>query len=175
MRTLGDDLKRGDVILANHPKAGGSHLPDLTVITPVFYEDSIKPVFFVANRGHHADIGGISPGSMPPHSKYLWQEGASFKSFKIVKAGEFQEEELTAALMAPAQYPGCTGTRLLQDNLSDLKAQIAANHKGIQLVSELIDQYGLDVVQAYMGHIQHNAEVAVREMLKIIGKKAKGI
>ena len=73
MRTLGDDLKRGDVILANHPKAGGSHLPDLTVITPVFYEDSIKPVFFVANRGHHADIGGISPGSMPPHSKYLWQ------------------------------------------------------------------------------------------------------
>ena len=109
MRTLGDNLKRGDVILANHPKAGGSHLPDLTVITPVFYEASVKPVFFVANRGHHADIGGISPGSMPPHSKHLWQEGASFKSFHIVKGGEFQEEALTAALMAPAKHPGCTG------------------------------------------------------------------
>jgi len=172
MRVLGENMRRGDVILANHPKAGGSHLPDLTVITPVFYADSKEPVFFVANRGHHADIGGISPGSMPPHSKHLWQEGASFKSFHIVKEGEFQEESLTAALMAPAQHPGCTGTRLLQDNLSDLKAQIAANHKGIQLVSELIDQYGLDVVQAYMMHIQNNAEVAVRDMLKVIGKKA---
>jgi len=172
MKTLGDDLHRGDVILANHPKAGGSHLPDLTIITPVFYKDSVKPVFFVANRGHHADIGGISPGSMPPHSTFLWQEGASFKSFKIVRAGQFQEVALTEALMAPAQHPGCTGTRLLQDNLSDLRAQIAANQKGIQLVSELIDQYGLDVVQAYMGHIQHNAEVAVREMLKIIGESA---
>eukprot|EP00088_Acartia_fossae_P069611 TRINITY_DN9141_c0_g1_i1.p1 TRINITY_DN9141_c0_g1~~TRINITY_DN9141_c0_g1_i1.p1 ORF type:complete len:1151 (+),score=248.77 TRINITY_DN9141_c0_g1_i1:82-3453(+) len=172
MRTLGDNLKEGDVILANHPKAGGSHLPDLTVITPVFYANSKKPVFFVANRGHHADIGGITPGSMPPHSTFLWQEGASFKSFKIVAGGEFQEAALTEALMAPGQYPGSSGTRLLQDNLSDLKAQIAANHKGIQLVSELIDQYGLDVVQAYMGHIQSNAEVAVRDMLKVIGARA---
>eukprot|EP00090_Calanus_glacialis_P029316 TRINITY_DN4705_c0_g1_i1.p1 TRINITY_DN4705_c0_g1~~TRINITY_DN4705_c0_g1_i1.p1 ORF type:complete len:1288 (+),score=342.01 TRINITY_DN4705_c0_g1_i1:47-3910(+) len=172
MRYLGSNLKRGDVILANHPKAGGSHLPDLTIITPVFYKDLPIPVFFVANRGHHADIGGISPGSMPPHSKHLWQEGASFKSFKIVNAGQFQEAELTAHLNAPSQYPGCSGTRLLQDNLSDLKAQIAANHKGIQLVNELIDQYTLEVVQAYMGHIQANAEVAVRDMLKVIGEKA---
>jgi len=109
---------------------------------------------------------------MPPHSTFLWQEGASFKSFKIVAGGEFQEAALTEALMAPGQYPGSSGTRLLQDNLSDLRAQIAANHKGIQLVSELIDQYGLDVVQAYMGHIQENAEVAVREMLKVIGTSA---
>lgn len=172
MRVLGSNFNHGDVILANHPKAGGSHLPDLTIITPVFYGDLSVPVFFVANRGHHADIGGISPGSMPPHSKHLWQEGASFKSFKIVNAGNFQEAELTAHLNEPAQYPGCSGTRLLQDNLSDLKAQIAANHKGIQLVNELIDQYGLDVVQAYMGHIQANAEVAVRDMLKVIGSKA---
>jgi len=171
MRTLGDDLHRGDVILANHPKAGGSHLPDLTIISPVFYKDLPTPVFFVANRGHHADIGGIAPGSMPPHGKYLWQEGAMFKSFKIVKAGDFQEEALIAKLMAPAQYPGCSGTRQLQDNLSDLKAQIAANHKGIQLVNELIDQYSLLVVQAYMGHIQANAEVAVRNMLREIGEK----
>jgi len=172
MKTLGDNLKEGDVILANHPKAGGSHLPDLTVITPVFYPGQKKPVFFVANRGHHADIGGITPGSMPPHSTFLWQEGASFKSFKVVAGGEFQEKALTDALMAPGEFPGSSGTRLLQDNLSDLRAQIAANQKGIQLVSELIDQYGLDVVQAYMGHIQENAEVAVREMLKVIGKRA---
>merc|ERR1719233_531194 len=172
MMFLGSDFKRGDVILANHPKAGGSHLPDLTIITPVFYKDVPTPVFFVANRGHHADIGGISPGSMPPHSKHLWQEGASFKSFKIVNAGNFQEAELIAHLNTPSQFPGCSGTRLLQDNLSDLKAQIAANHKGINLVNELIDQYTLEVVQAYMGHIQSNAEVAVRDMLKVIGEKA---
>jgi len=172
MKVQGSSLGRGDVILANHPRAGGSHLPDLTVITPVFYKDLPSPVFFVANRGHHADIGGITPGSMPPHSKHLWQEGATFKSFKVVSKGEFQEAALTEELMAPAKYPGCKGTRCLQDNLSDLKAQIAANHKGIQLVNELIDQYGLDVVQAYMGHIQANAEIAVCNMLKVIGNNA---
>merc|ERR1719228_1253580 len=170
---LGSNLKRGDVLLANHPKAGGSHLPDLTIITPVFYKDLPAPVFFVANRGHHADIGGITPGSMPPHSKHLWQEGASFKSFKIVNGGQFQEAELTEHLNAPSRFPGCSGTRLLQDNLSDLKAQIAANQKGIQLVLELINSYGLEVVQAYMGHIQSNAEVAVRDMLKDIGLKTR--
>jgi 5-oxoprolinase (ATP-hydrolysing) len=106
---------------------GGSHLPDLTIITPVFYPNQEKPVFFVANRGHHADIGGISPGSMPPHSKFLWEEGATFKSFKIVDRGVFQESELIQAFEAPGQHPGCSGSRGLQDNLSDLKAQIAAN------------------------------------------------
>ena len=143
------------------------------MITPVFYEGNPKPVFFVANRGHHADIGGISPGSMPPHSKYLWEEGARFKSFKIVDRGVFQEAALIAELNAPGEYPGCSGTRLLADNLSDLKAQIAANQRGIQLVTELIDSYGLDVVQAYMNHIQENAEVAVRQVLKKFGKKAQ--
>jgi len=172
MRALGDNLRKGDVILANHPKAGGSHLPDLTIITPVFYEESERPVFFVANRGHHADIGGISPGSMPPHSTFLWQEGASFKSFKIVSQGAFMEEELIESLMAPAKYPGSSGTRQLQDNLSDLRAQIAANQKGISLVSELINQYSLEVVQAYMGHIQTNAEIAVRNMLKVMGNSS---
>lgn len=161
----------GDVILANHPSAGGSHLPDLTVITPVFYRDIPKPVFFVASRGHHADIGGITPGSMPPHSTSLLQEGAAFKSFLLVHKGVFREKEVTEALMAPGKIPGSSGTRNLSDNLSDLKAQIAANHKGSHLVNELIDVYGLEVVQAYMGHIQHNAEVAVRDMLKVIGKK----
>ena len=173
MKVLGKDLRRGDVILANHPKAGGSHLPDLTVITPVFYEDLERPVFFVANRGHHADIGGKAPGSMPPDSNFLWEEGAAFKSFKIVDGGTYREKELIAAFQEPGKYPGCSGTRCLQDNLSDLKAQIAANQKGILLVSELIDYYRLDVVQSYMNYIQENAEVAVREMLMEIGKKVK--
>ncbi|XP_060681659.1 5-oxoprolinase [Hemiscyllium ocellatum] len=163
---LGDDLKEGDVILSNHPSAGGSHLPDLTVITPVFRKGVSHAVFFVASRGHHADIGGITPGSMPPHSKLLQEEGAVFISFKLVKDGVFQEEAVTEALMAPAKIPGSSGTRNLHDNLSDLRAQVAANQKGIQLVNELIDVYGLDVVQAYMAHIQNNAEVAVKEMLK---------
>ncbi|XP_043580840.1 5-oxoprolinase [Bombus pyrosoma] len=171
MKAFNGEFSKGDVILANHPCAGGSHLPDLTVITPVFYRDVEKPVFFVASRGHHADIGGITPGSMPPHSTSLLQEGATFKSFLLVHKGVLREKELTEALMAPGKIPGSSGTRNLSDNLSDLKAQIAANHKGSLLVNELIDIYGLDVVQAYMGHIQHNAEVAVRDMLKSVGKK----
>lgn len=171
MNSVGDDLKEGDVILSNHPAAGGSHLPDLTVITPVFYPGQPKPVFYVASRGHHADIGGASPGSMPPFSKSIFEEGAVFFSFKLVKEGVFQEEAVTAELMKPAQYPGCTGTRNLHDNLSDLRAQVAANHKGILLIRELIDYYTLPVVQAYMKHIQNNAEVAVRDMLREISQR----
>ncbi|KAM3929038.1 5-oxoprolinase isoform 1-T1 [Leptodactylus fuscus] len=166
IKNLQDNLKEGDVILSNHPSAGGSHLPDLTVITPVFRVETPRPVFFVASRGHHADIGGITPGSMPPHSKSLKEEGAVFISFKLVKEGTFQEEAVTEALMAPGLIPGSSGTRNLHDNLSDLRAQVAANQKGIQLVNELIDFYGLEVVQAYMAHIQANAEVAVRDMLR---------
>ncbi|KAG5849832.1 hypothetical protein ANANG_G00075880 [Anguilla anguilla] len=167
IRAIGNDLKEGDVILSNHPSAGGSHLPDLTVITPVFRKGVTGPVFFVASRGHHADIGGITPGSMPPHSTSLQQEGAVFTSFKLVTAGIFQEEAVTAAFLAPAQYPGCSGTRNLRDNLSDLRAQVAANQKGCQLVGELIDCYGLAVVQAYMGYIQ------VREPAQAAGTRVR--
>ncbi|KAF3703507.1 5-oxoprolinase [Channa argus] len=166
IRSMGNELKEGDVILSNHPCAGGSHLPDLTVITPVFRRGMSHPVFFVASRGHHADIGGITPGSMPPHSNSLQQEGAVFTSFKLVTGGIFQEEAVTEALMAPACYPECSGTRNLHDNLSDLRAQVAANQRGSQLVEELIESYGLSVVQAYMGYIQSNAELAVRDMLR---------
>ncbi|XP_072948342.1 5-oxoprolinase [Epargyreus clarus] len=172
MKVRGDSLKPGDVLLANHPKAGGSHLPDLTVITPVFHKSNTKPIFFVASRGHHADIGGLTPGSMPPHSTSLAQEGAAFKSMLLVDGGKFNEEELVEELMKPGKEPGCSGTRNLADNLSDLKAQVAANQRGIQLVSELIDHYSLIVVQAYMAHIQKNAELAVRDMLKEIAKNA---
>eukprot|EP01117_Protostelium_nocturnum_P019752 TRINITY_DN8643_c0_g1_i6.p1 TRINITY_DN8643_c0_g1~~TRINITY_DN8643_c0_g1_i6.p1 ORF type:complete len:1265 (-),score=478.55 TRINITY_DN8643_c0_g1_i6:21-3815(-) len=177
MNHLGREWKEGEVIVSNHPSAGGSHLPDFTVITPVFHKDKktgeSSPVFYVASRGHHADIGGISPGSMPPFSRSLVEEGACIKSFKLVRDGTFQEKGITDLLMAPGLIdlgpsyvgPKISGTRNLKDNLSDLKAQVAANNKGIHLVSELIEHYGLEVVQAYMLHVQNNAEEAVREML----------
>ncbi|CAG8455331.1 18663_t:CDS:10 [Rhizophagus irregularis] len=165
-----DKLEDGDVILTNHPQAGGSHLPDITVITPVFNEGKI--VFFVASRGHHADIGGILPGSMPPNSKELYQEGAAVKSFKLVSKGRFDNDGIVDILLnQPAKYPGCSGTRCLRDNISDLKAQVAANHKGIKLVKALIQEYGLDVVQAYMMHIRYNAELSVRELLKDVSSR----
>ncbi|RNA32525.1 5-oxoprolinase [Brachionus plicatilis] len=164
-------IKSGDVILSNHPACGGSHLPDLTVITPVFYENSDKPVFFVANRGHHADIGGLTPGSMPPTSTKLWQEGAAFKSLKIVQNNVFNEKEIIEGFNAPAQYPNCSGSRNLSDNLSDLKAQIAANKRGIDLITQLIDEYSLKVVLSYMGYIQHTAETSVRSLMKKLSSK----
>ncbi|XP_058056200.1 5-oxoprolinase [Anopheles bellator] len=175
LRVRGGTLKPGDVLLSNHPQAGGSHLPDLTVITPVFApESSAEPVFFVASRGHHADIGGITPGSMPPHSTSLAQEGAAFKSFLLVEAGHFQEDAIVERLTrAAAPEVGAPGTRNLRDNLSDLRAQIAANQKGITLVGELIEAYGLGVVQAYMGHMQANADLAVREMLRKVAREAR--
>lgn len=160
-----EDIHPGDVLVSNHPAAGGSHLPDITVMTPVFTAGQTTPIFFVASRGHHADIGGITPGSMPPHSKTLVQEGAAFKSFKLVEGEEFQEAGITAILNEPGKVEGSSGTRNLSDNLADLRAQVAANQRGIVLVTELIDECGLDVVLAYMQHIQENAEVAVREML----------
>ncbi len=181
-------LKRGDVLLTNHPIAGGSHLPDITVITPVWQAQGSGateeqstfslPIFYVASRGHHADIGGISPGSMPPFSRELKEEGACIKSFKLVENGVFNEEGITELLQSPGKIkrkPGETairGTRLLSDNLSDLKAQVAANQRGIDLLLEMVEHFtmekttGLQIVQAYMHHIQSNAEEAVRNMLK---------
>lgn len=167
-----DPLVQGDVLISNHPQlAGGSHLPDITVITPVFEEKEI--VFFVASRGHHADIGGISPGSMPPNSHSLVEEGAAIVSFKVVRQGEFDENGLSELLKAPEKLgiPGIVGTRNLADNVSDLRAQVAANTCGISLVKSLIGEYGLDVVQAYMEFIQENAERAVRDMLTAFSSK----
>jgi len=112
-------LKRGDVIVANHPQTGGTHLPDITVITPAFSGDKI--LFYVASRAHHADIGGILPGSMPPNSKEIFQEGAAIKSEKLVSEGRFDEKKITYLLLEePAQHPGCSGTRRLTDNINDL-------------------------------------------------------
>ncbi|MCJ1297881.1 hypothetical protein MMC08_000669 [Hypocenomyce scalaris] len=166
-------LNRGDVIVSNHPEFGGTHLPDITVITPAFSGDEI--IFYVASRAHHADIGGILPGSMPPHSRELWQEGAAIKSEKLVSEGKFNEKRITELLYdEPAQYPECSGTRCLADNLNDLKAQIAANQKGINLISALIEDYGEEVVQFYMRNIQDNAELSVRDLLKDVSKRFEG-
>ncbi|KAI9848417.1 MAG: hypothetical protein M1837_000212 [Sclerophora amabilis] len=166
-------LKKGDVIVSNHPEFGGTHLPDITVITPSFSGNKI--VFYVASRAHHADIGGILPGSMPPHSQELFQEGAAIKSEKLVSEGHFNEKRITEILHTePAQYPGCSGTRCLADNINDLKAQIAANQKGINLISSLIEDYGEEVVQFYMVNIQNNAELSVRNLLKDVSKRFAG-
>ena len=166
-------LKQGDVVVSNHPEFGGTHLPDITVITPAFSGNKI--IFYVASRAHHADIGGILPGSMPPHSRELFQEGAAIKAEKLVSEGKFNEKRMTELLYdEPAQYPECSGTRCLADNLSDLKAQIAANQKGINLISMLIEDYGEEVVQFYMRNIQDNAELSVRNLLKDVSKRFKG-
>jgi len=157
-------IQEGEVIISNHPQlAGGSHLPDITAITPVFFNKEI--IFFVASRGHHADIGGIAPGSMPPHSQALVDEGAMIVAFKVVKNGKFQEEGITEILQAPGKLPGNSGTRNLKDNLSDLRAQVAANNSGIRLLKELVHENGVHAVEAYMNFIQKNAEQTVRLML----------
>jgi 5-oxoprolinase (ATP-hydrolysing) len=175
VKLQGKTLKEGDVLLTNHPIAGGSHLPDITIVTPVWQNG--KAIFYIASRGHHADIGGISPGSMPPFSRELKEEGACIKTFKLVENGFFNEAGITERLLAPGKItrktgePAISGTRLLSDNLSDLKAQVAANQRGIDLLLEMVEHYTLEVVQAYMQHIQTNAEEAVRNMLKALSKR----
>lgn len=164
-----ENINPGDVLVSNHPAAGGSHLPDITVMTPVFKGGEI--IFWVASRGHHADIGGISPGSMPPGSKQLCEEGAAILSCKLVEKGIFQEETISELLLAPGKSivekgrPPISGTRLLSDNISDLRAQVAANQKGIDLILTMVEYHSLEVVQAYMQHVQDTAEAAVRESL----------
>jgi 5-oxoprolinase (ATP-hydrolysing) len=151
LRDRGDAMKPGDVYLTNDPFHGGSHLPDMTVITPVF-SSSGERIFFVANRGHHADIGGIAPGSMPPFSTSIDEEGISFHDFLLVSEGAFREAEVLEALSA-----GPWPARNLEERLSDLRAQIAANVLGVKLLEGLCAKYGTDVVQAYMHHVRKNA------------------
>jgi len=153
-------IKPGDVFMLNDPFAGGTHLPDITVITPVFFESDAEPLFYVASRGHHADIGGISPGSMPPASRTIDQEGIRFSNFKLVSEGSFNTQELRNRL-AEGPYP----SRNPDQNVADLKAQVAANERGVALVKKLAGDFGRDVVDAYMGHVQDNAEEAVRRVI----------
>ncbi|GAA5944995.1 uncharacterized protein JCM15063_000596 [Sporobolomyces koalae] len=167
----GDGICEGDVILTNSPTAGGSHLPDITVITPVFEKGEV--IFFTASRGHHADVGGISPGSMSPLATTIFQEGARIETFKIVRNGVYDREGLVKRLIdEPAAYPGSSGSRSFSDVESDLKAQIAANHKGVFLINALIKEWTLHTVQRYMRFITLNAESAVRELLKRTAEKS---
>ncbi|KAF5354237.1 hypothetical protein D9756_007234 [Leucocoprinus leucothites] len=173
MKLHGSSLKEGDVLMTNSPHAGGSHLPDITIITPVFAPNSKEIIFFTASRGHHADIGGILPGSMPPTSVNIFEEGAEIESFKIVDGGIFDRKGLIEYMVdKPSQYPGSSGCRNIRDVESDLKAQVAANHKGIQLIHAIVDDYGLETVQEYMYHIRANAEMSVRNLLRDVAKRA---
>ncbi|CEN61262.1 Putative 5-oxoprolinase [Aspergillus calidoustus] len=169
-------LKPGDHILTNHPLAGGTHLPDITIVTPVWDKGGTRIIFYVASRGHHAEIGGIAPGSMPSNSKLLYEEGAMTLGFKVVSEGRFNESLVRKFLYdGPASYPKCSGTRTYNDNVSDLKAAIAANHKGATLLESLVVENGLEVVHFYMDAIKRTAEVAVRELLKRIGRENAGV
>ncbi len=154
-------INQGDVYITNNPYNGGTHLPDITVITPVFLNDNKTVNFYVASRGHHADIGGITPGSMPPESKNIEEEGVLINDFCLVKQGKLQEQALLN-LLTNYQYP----VRNYQQNLADLKAQIAANEKGKQELQKLVKNYGLDTVNKYMQFIQNNAEQCVKKVIK---------
>jgi 5-oxoprolinase (ATP-hydrolysing) len=153
-------MQPGDVYALNDPYHGGTHLPDVTVITPVYLEGRAEPTFYVGSRGHHADIGGITPGSMPPFSTCIEEEGVQIQNFKLVEQGVLREAEMLALLQS-GEYP----SRNPQQNLADLKAQIAANEKGVQELRKMVAQFGLDVVQAYMRHVQDNAEESVRRVI----------
>lgn len=169
IRRLGLDWKPGQVILSNHPQMGGTHLPDLTVITPVFDDvqdgpGAVKPVFFVASRGHHADIGGLTPGSMPPFSKSLAEEGLAVESFLLAEGGIFAESELRLLLSE-------CGCRRPSDVIADLGAQVAANTKGVSLIHALIGKYGHKTTFAYMHHIQSASCEAVQESIIAIARE----
>jgi 5-oxoprolinase (ATP-hydrolysing) len=153
-------IKPGDVYCLNAPYNGGTHLPDITVCTPVFDEAEKEILFWVASRGHHADVGGTAPGSMSPLATVIEEEGVYIDNFKIVDQGRFCEDELVAILTG-ARYP----VRNVVQNVNDLKAQIAANAKGVAELSKMIASFGLDVVQAYMGHVQDNAAESVARLL----------
>ncbi|MEB3050951.1 hydantoinase B/oxoprolinase family protein [Mycolicibacter sp. MYC123] len=158
-------MRPGQVYAVNDPYHGGTHLPDITVITPVFDESGITVLFFVASRGHHAEIGGTTPGSMPADSRTVEEEGVLFDNWLLVDDGKFREAA-TRDLLTRARF----ASRSPDTNLADLRAQIAANRKGIDEIRAMIGHFGLDVVQAYMRHVQDNAEAAVRGVIDTLSE-----
>ncbi|MEP3427239.1 MAG: hydantoinase B/oxoprolinase family protein [Roseibium sp.] len=156
-------IKPGDVFALNAPYNGGTHLPDITVVSPVFDDEGKEILFWSASRGHHADVGGSAPGSMTPRATNVNEEGVLFDNFKIVDEGHFREAELVE-LLTNHDYPA----RNPHQNVADLSAQIAANEKGIQELRKMMAHFGLDVVQAYMGHVQDNAEESVRRVIEAL-------
>ena len=156
-------MKAGDVYMLNAPYNGGTHLPDVTVITPVFDDAGLDILFYVGSRGHHADIGGITPGSMPPDSRVVEEEGVLIDNFLLIAQGRLREQE-TIALLSSGKYP----CRNVAQNMADLRAMIAANEKGVQELRRMVAHYGLDVVHAYMRHVQDNAEESVRRVIEVL-------
>src|SRR6266513_2999326 len=161
IRLSAGKMKPGNVYVLNAPYNGGTHLPDVNVITPVFGVEEI--LFYVGSRGHHADIGGITPGSMPPGSKLVEEEGVLIDNFLLVEQGRFREKA-TVALLASGRYP----VRNVQQNIADLRAQVAANEKGVQELRRMVEHFGLEVVRAYMRHVQDNAEESVRRVIGVL-------
>jgi 5-oxoprolinase (ATP-hydrolysing) len=164
IRDNADRLHAGDVLMLNDPYRGGTHLPDITVITPVFDTGNDnageKIIFYVGSRGHHADVGGITPGSMPPASTHIDEEGVLITNFLLVEGGRLREAE-TRTLLSGARYPA----RNIEQNLADLRAMIAANQKGVSELARMVDEFGLGVVHQYMRHVQDNAEECVRRVI----------
>ncbi|MEE8496007.1 MAG: hydantoinase B/oxoprolinase family protein [Xanthomonadales bacterium] len=163
IRHCANTMKPGDAYVVNAPYNGGTHLPDITVITAIYDDAGEHILLYVGSRGHHADIGGITPGSMPPNSSSIEEEGVLFDNFKLLDAGQFREAELRD-LLASNQYPA----RKPDQNVADLKAQIAANEAGVQGLRKMIDHYGLATVRAFMGHVQDNAEECVRRVIDVL-------
>ena len=156
-------IESGNVYVLNAPYHGGTHLPDVTVVTPVFDEADQEILFFVASRGHHADIGGRTPGSAPPDSSHIEEEGVLIDNFLIVERGRFRERALRE-LLGSGKYP----CRNIEQNIADLSAQIAANETGVAELRKMVSHYGIDVVSAYMGHVQDNAEESVRRVIDVL-------
>ena len=156
-------MQPGDVYVLNAPYNGGTHLPDITVVTPVFDEKKLDILFYVGSRGHHADIGGLTPGSMPPHSQVAEEEGVLIDNFKLVDSGYFCESEFRSLLLS-GPYPA----RNIDQNIADIRAQIAANEKGLSELKKMVENYGLTTVHAYMKYVQDNAEESVRCVLDVL-------
>ena len=163
IEAVGNDLKKGDVYASNNPYNGGTHLPDITVITPIFEQTDNTIIFYVASRGHHADIGGITPGSMPPNSHNITEEGVLIDNFQLIQQGEFQEIKLRELLINQT-YP----VRNLEQNIADLIAQVNANAKGVEELQKMVEHYGLLTVQAYMNFVQNHAEESVRKAIAVL-------
>ena len=155
-----NNIFAGDVFVLNAPFNGGTHLPDVTVITPVFDKLEKEILFFVASRGHHADIGGKTPGSAPPDSKHIDEEGVLIDNFKLFEKGVFRENEMKT-ILASGKYP----CRNIEHNMADLAAQVAANETGIREINSMINQFGIQTVHAYMDHVQDNAEECIRNAI----------